>query len=86
MGSLLREQLRLAGRILLILFVTVGGLPLLFHVAPGLAGVRLAGVPLAWWLLGLLVYPWLVVLGWVYVRSAEANEADFADLVEAEGR
>jgi hypothetical protein len=82
MRSLLREQLRLAAGILLVLAVSVGGLPLLFHLAPGLAGVRLAGVPLAWLLLGLVVYPWLVVLGWAYVRRAEANERDFAELVE----
>ena len=84
MGSLLREQLRLAVRILVVLFVTVGGLPVLFHLAPGLAGVRLGVVPLPWLLLGVLVYPWLLALGWVYVRQAEANEADFADLVEDE--
>jgi uncharacterized membrane protein (DUF485 family) len=84
MRSLLREQLRLALRILLVLAVTVGGLPLLFHLAPGLADVRLLGVPLAWLLLGVLVYPWLIVLGWVYVRQAEANERDFAALVDEE--
>lgn len=84
MRSLLREQLRLALRILLVLAVTVGGLPLLFHLAPGLADVRLLGVPLAWLLLGVLVYPWLIVLGWVYIRQAEANERDFAALVDEE--
>jgi hypothetical protein len=82
MGSLLREQLRLALRILALLAVLVGGLPLAFHLAPGLADVRLLGVPLAWLLLGVLVYPLLVLLGWLYVRQAEANERDFADLVE----
>lgn len=83
MRSLLREQLRLALRVLALLLATVGGLPLLFHLAPGLADTRVLGVPLPWLLLGVLVYPWLVVLGWGYVRRAEANERDFADLVEA---
>ena len=32
-------------------------------------------------LLGILVYPVLVLLGWRYVRSAERNERDFADLM-----
>ena len=82
MGSLLREQLRLALRILATLFLTVGSLPLLFHLFPGLGDVRLVGVPLAWLLLGALVYPYLLFLGWRYVRRAEANERDFADLVE----
>jgi hypothetical protein len=81
MRSLLREQLRLAGVILAVLALTVGALPLLFHVAPSLTQVRLAGVPLSWLLLGVLVYPWLLVLGWAFVRRAEDNERDFAELV-----
>ena len=31
--------------------------------------------------LGVAVYPWLLVLGWAYVRRAERNERDFADLM-----
>ncbi len=81
MGSLLREQLRLAVRILLALAGTVGLLPLLFHLAPGLAGARILGMPLPWLLLGVVVYPFLVTLGWLYVRRAERNERDFADLM-----
>ncbi|HXH81139.1 hypothetical protein [Nocardioides sp.] len=82
MRSLLREQLRLALGILLLLGVTVGVLPLAFYLAPDLAGVLVGPVPLAWLLLGGLVYPWLLVLGWLYVRRSEANERDFAALVE----
>ena len=82
MGSLLREQLRLALRVLAILFGTVGAIPLLFHLAPGLAGVHVLGIPLAWLLLGVLVYPFLLVLGWRYIRRAEDNERDFTDLVQ----
>jgi hypothetical protein len=81
MGSLLREQLRLAIGILLVLALTVGSLPLVFHLWPGLGGIDLFGVPLSWWLLGVLVYPTLLGLGWAYVRRAERNERDFAELV-----
>ena len=81
MRSLLREQLLLAGRVLVALALTLGLLPVLFHVFPSLGDVRLGPVPLAWLLLGLLTYPWLVLLGWFYVRRSEANERDFADLV-----
>ena len=86
MGSLLREQLRLALGILATLMLTLGLLPLLFHLAPGLGGVRLLGLPLSWLLLGVVVYPCLVLLGWVYVRRAERNERHFADLVDGEDR
>ncbi len=85
MGSLLREQLRLALGILLGLALTIGLLPLVFYLVPDLADVDLVGVPLAWWLLGIAVYPALLLLGWVYVRRAERNESDFAELMsEAE--
>ena len=80
--SLLREQLRLAGRVLAALALGVGSLPLVFHLWPGLADVDLFGVPLPWLLLGILVHPFLLLLGRYYVRRAEANERDFADLVD----
>lgn len=81
MGSLLREQLRLALGILAVLLGTVGLLPLLFHMVPRLGTVHLLGLPLAWLLLGVLVYPLLFLLGWLYVRRAERNERHFADLM-----
>ena len=81
LGSLLRAQLGLALRILAALVVCVGGLPLLFHVVPALSRVHVLGLPLAWLLLGVAVYPFLVLLGWRYVRRAEQNEADFAALL-----
>ncbi len=81
MGSLLREQLRLAVGVLTVLALTLGLLPLAFHLFPRLAGVEVLGAPLAWVLLGVLAYPTLLLLGWAYVRRAERNERDFAELV-----
>ena len=82
MSSLLGEQLRLAAGVLVALTLTVGVLPLVFHLFPDLSELRVAGVPVPWLLLGVLVHPWLLLLGWVYVRRAEANERDFADLLD----
>jgi hypothetical protein len=62
--------------------VLVAGLPLLFLLVPGLTGVELFGMPLAWVLLALAVYPFLLTVGWFYIRAAERNEADFADVVQ----
>ncbi|WP_207619433.1 hypothetical protein [Nocardioides sp. IC4_145] len=81
MGSLLREQLWLAVRVLSVLAAAVGSLPLAFHLWPGLTEVRLLGAPLPWLLLGVAVYPFLVLLGWRYVRRAERNEQHFLDLL-----
>ncbi|MDQ4051146.1 MAG: hypothetical protein M3237_00395 [Actinomycetota bacterium] len=81
LGSLLREQLSLALRIIGLLVLGVASMPLLFHLAPGLADVHVVGLPLPWLLLGVVVYPLLLVLGWRYVVRAERNERDFAELL-----
>ena len=83
MRSLVRSQLRLAVGTTVVLVATVGVLPLAFALVDTLQEGRLAGVPVAWWVLGLLVYPWLVVLAISYVRRAERNEAAFGELVES---
>ena len=43
-------------------------------------------MPLAWGLLGFVVYPVLVAIGWWYVRAAERNERAFTDVVERRDR
>lgn len=80
LDSLLAAQGRLAVRILLLLVLLVGSLPAVFFVLPDLAETPVGGVTLSWLVLGLLVYPVLVLLGWRYVRRADRNERDFVDL------
>ncbi|SEG59226.1 hypothetical protein SAMN04489712_10755 [Thermomonospora echinospora] len=82
MRSLVRAQLRLGLGVCAALGVVVGGLPLLFVLAPELRGLDVGGLPLPWVLLAGLVYPGFVVCGRWYVRHAERNERDFADLVD----
>jgi hypothetical protein len=82
MTSLLRAQLRLAGLVIVALAVLVGGLPVVFRLLPGLMSRDVLGMPLSWVLLAFAVYPLLFLLGWLYVRAAERNERDFADVVD----
>jgi hypothetical protein len=82
MASLLRAQLRLAGLAIATVGVLVAGLPFFFWLFPGLTRVHVLGMPLPWVLLGFAVYPFFLVVGWFYVRAAERNEHDFADVVE----
>ena len=82
MSSLIRSQLRLALLALAALAVFVGGIPLVFWLLPDLASVEVLAVPLPWLLLAFAVYPFLFGIGWLYVRAAERNERDFADMLE----
>ena len=79
--GLIRTQLALAVRLSAVVAVLFGVQPLLFAVVPGLAGTEVAGLQLAWLLLGVLAYPLIIGVAWTYVRAAERNEQDFADLV-----
>jgi hypothetical protein len=75
MRSLMRAQLRLA-------LLICAGLPLLFAAFPTLRRLDVFGLELPWLALGVLVYPLLVAGAGFYVRQAERNERDFADLVD----
>jgi hypothetical protein len=80
--SLMNAQARLAVITCVVFGILLGGLPLLFAVQPDVSSIRLFGIPLPWLLLGVAVYPALITGAWFYVRAAERNERDFADLVE----
>ena len=80
--SLVRAQLGLALRTASLLVVALGGLPLLFALVPATRDAVVLGMALPWLLLGVLVYPALLLAGGVHVRLAERNERDFVELVE----
>ncbi|MEU4472565.1 hypothetical protein [Micromonospora sp. NPDC023888] len=80
--GLVRAQLALALRLSLVVAIGLGGLPLLFAIAPSLGRTTVADVNLPWLLLGVASFPFLIGVGWAYVRLAERNEQDFTDLVQ----
>jgi len=80
--TLLRAQLRLAVTTLVVLALTIGMLPLVFTLVPGLTTQHVLGMPVSWGVLGFGCYPVLVFLAWRYVRRAESNERAFARVVE----
>jgi hypothetical protein len=82
MRSLMRAQLRLALSVLAVMTITLGSLPLLFAAEPRLGGIRLLSVPLPWIIVGVSIYPMLVLAAWWHVRAAERAERDFAEIVE----
>lgn len=80
--SLLRAQLRLAlvvaGGFLLLLL----GVPLLLAIFPVLQDVSVLTIPVSWLILGGLIYPFMCLCAWLYIRNAARNEARYQDLVD----
>ena len=79
--GLIRAQLAHALRLSAVVLVGLGGLPLLFAVAPTTAAARPFGMGLPWLLLGVAAYPFLFAVGAMYLYLAERTEADFVNLV-----
>ncbi|PZM96604.1 MAG: hypothetical protein DIU79_04675 [Actinobacteria bacterium] len=84
--GLVRAQLALAVRLSVVVAIGLGGLPLLFAVAPPVGTAKVFGINLPWLLLGVAAYPFLVGIGWIFVKLAERNEQDFAALVRQPDR
>jgi hypothetical protein len=80
--GLMRAQLGLSLRLAVVVAVGLGGLPLLFAVAPAVAEARLFGVTLPWLLLGVVAYPFLFGVGAAYLWLSERTEREFAELVD----
>ena len=86
MRSLIRSQLRAALTVTTTLVLSIGALPIVFLAFDSVTEFRVAGVPLPWIVLGVVVYPALLLLGWLYLRQAERAEHDFTELVEPHRR
>jgi hypothetical protein len=80
--SLMQAQLSLALRVFFVFGSLLLGLPVLLASSPRLARIDILGMPLPWAILGIGVYPLLVLLGWLYVRVAERNEREFVEIIE----
>lgn len=81
MRSLIRTQLRLGLATLAVVLIPLAVLPAAFALEESVGRLSVGPVPLPWLLLGVLVYPVLVLVGWRYVRQAERNEQEFARIV-----
>jgi hypothetical protein len=82
MRSLMRAQLRLGVSVLVVVAIALGSLPLLFTGDPELGLIRVYSVPLPWLLIGVSIYPLLVLAAWWHIRAAERAERDFAEIIE----
>jgi hypothetical protein len=79
--GLIRAQLAASLRVAGVALALFAPLPALFALVPALQDLSLLGVPIAWWILGLLAYPVLYVLARLHRRQAERIERDFTELL-----
>ncbi|MGH3972984.1 MAG: hypothetical protein ACRDS9_06635 [Pseudonocardiaceae bacterium] len=80
--QLVRVQLNLSIRLMLLIVVVLGTIPMAFAYVPSLGTASVLGLRLPWLLLGLAVYPFFVAVAWAYNRGADRNEQDFVEMVE----
>jgi hypothetical protein len=80
--TLVRAQLSLSLRLAAVFGCLLGGLPLLLATSHWVRQAKVFGLSLPWFLLGVVIYPLMLAGGLLYVRLAERNEQDYADLVE----
>jgi hypothetical protein len=81
-SNLIGSQLTVALRFAVVAGLTLGVLPVLFWLFPDIGRTELLGIRLPWLLLGVLVYPYLVLMGYWHTRAAERVEQNFADHVQ----
>lgn len=80
-SSLMRAQLQLTLGVLAAGLMTLGALPLVFALVPPARSLSVLGVPVAWPVLGVVVYPAVVLVARWYTRAGERLEAEFDELV-----
>lgn len=80
--NLIRTQLTIALRFAVGAMLALGLLPVVFAFMPEVGGIEVLGIRLPWLLLGFLVYPFLLGLGYWHTRLAERVEHHFADDVQ----
>ncbi|WP_017972713.1 hypothetical protein [Actinopolyspora halophila] len=80
--NLVRAQLRSALWLAAISVAFLGALPVLLRYVPVLSEIRLFGVPLPWFLLGVLPFPFILLIGYIGTRKAEQHEREFMEMVD----
>jgi len=74
--SLMRRQLRLSIACAATFLVVLLGLPLLNYFAPALMATRVAGFTLTWLILGVLFFPFVWVISFLFIKRSIALEKD----------
>ena len=72
----MRRQLRLSISCALAFVVVLFGLPLVNYFYPEVMSLRVAGFTLSWLILGVLFFPFVWAIAWIFIRRSIALEDD----------
>src|SRR6185436_3259170 len=79
--SLMRRQLKLSIACALTFLITLLGLPLANYFWPELMATRVFGFTLTWFVLGVLFFPFVWIISYVFIRRSIAlEEAEVAEV------
>lgn len=78
LGMLMRRQLKLSISCALAFMILLLGLPLLNYFLPEAMAMRIGGFTLTWLILGVLFFPFVWVISYIFIRRSLALEAQEA--------
>lgn len=84
LARLKRRQLRLSGACAAAFLVALLGLPLLNYLAPGMMSTQIGGFPLTWLILGVLFFPFVWIIAFLFIRRSIALEIEEVKEVKGE--
>jgi len=79
----MRRQLGLSIACAATFLIALLGMPLANYFAPALMATRVAGFTLSWLILGVLFFPFVWVISWVFIQRSIALEEQEVAQVEA---
>ena len=79
--QLMRRQLRLSIACASTFLITLLGLPLLNYFFPELMATRVFGFTLTWFILGVLFFPFVWIISYVFIKRSIALEKEEAAAV-----
>jgi len=80
--SLIGAQLRAAIVAAVVFALGVGGIALVLAVVPEVRAATAGGIPIVWFVLGAGIYPLVLVVAALFIRTADRNEARYRSLAE----
>ena len=72
--SLMRRQFALSAACATAFLVVLLGVPLLNYFAPALMATRVGGFTLSWLILGVLFFPFVWIISWLFIQRSTALE------------